>query len=433
MKVALLTMFNGLSKTYSLVNVVEEQLGMLLRAGMEVKLLVSQDCPEEERYGVYKDERIQWVKVVNRFAGEQIHWRDYSIASGTVHDTFFGEADTIAGDYLRHLGDVNVCILHDILYQGWHLVHNVAIRKAQPFLPHVKFLAFTHSLPVNRPLEIHWPFSARFTPMPNTTFIYPTEAGLGALSHQYNTGIEACRCVSNSFDLLAGASKDVKLLAATTDLLSPDFLIIYPGRLSSGKQFEKAAALAGAIRTVSGGTVRLICCDFPSLDTNQSRYKALIREAGIQQGLTEEDVVFTSDAGWKDGFPHGGVLELFRLSNLFICPSFSESFGLIVLEAASGGNFLVLNQAVSALEELGTRLGAYFMRWNARNMGYDTRESYYPSEADYLKEHAQHIVERMKQNPVLQAKTLVRQCYNPEWIWRNQLEPLVRDISNECS
>jgi hypothetical protein len=429
MKAAILTMFNGLSKTYSLVNVVEEQLGMLLEAGIEVKLLVSQDCPDAERYGIYRDDRIEWVKVANRYQGEQIHWRDYSTPAGTVHDTFFAEADTIAGDFIRHLSDTDVCLMHDILYQGWHLVHNVAIRKAQPLLPHVRFLAFTHSLPVNRPAKTEWPFSARFLPMPHTTYVYPTGVGLEALALQYGTGIEDCRHVNNSLDVLAEASGDVKLLAAKTDLLSPDILIIYPGRLSAGKQFNKAAALAGAICSASQCSVRLICCDFPSLDTNAEHYKSVIKAAGMQQGLAEEDVVFTSDLGWKDGFPHRGVLQLFRLSNLFICSSFSESFGLIVLEAASGGNFLVLNQAVPALEELGIRLQAYFMRWDARNMGYDTRESYYPSEGDYLKEHALHIVEQMKRNPVLNAKTLVRQCYSPGWIWRNQLEPLIRGDS----
>ena len=61
-------------------------------------------------------------------------------------------------------------------------------------------------------------------------------------------------------------------------------------------------------------------------------------------------------------------MELFQLSNLFICPSHSESFGLTVLEAASQGNFLVLNQAVPALQELGEKLGAYFLRWDARNL-----------------------------------------------------------------
>ena len=40
MRVAILTMFNGLSATYSLVNVVAEHLKMLLDAGISTKLLV---------------------------------------------------------------------------------------------------------------------------------------------------------------------------------------------------------------------------------------------------------------------------------------------------------------------------------------------------------------------------------------------------------
>ena len=50
-----------------------------------------------------------------------------------------------------------------------------------------------------------------------------------------------------------------------------------------------------------------------------------------------------------------------------------------MLEAASRGNFLVLNEAVPALKELGDSLGAYFMRWDGRNFGYDTHEKYVPA------------------------------------------------------
>ena len=165
MKVAILTMFNGLSTTYSLVNVVSDQLNMLLDAGISVKLLVSEHCQETERWGVFLDERIEWVKIKNTLHGKQIQWYDYSIPVGVVHDTFFEETELIAEDFVTHLQDVDICIMHDILYQGWHLVHNVAIRKAQLKLPQLRFLAFTHSLPVNRPKEISAPFDARYTPM----------------------------------------------------------------------------------------------------------------------------------------------------------------------------------------------------------------------------------------------------------------------------
>lgn len=136
-------------------------------------------------------------------------------------------------------------------------------------------------------------------------------------------------------------------------------------------------------------------------------------------------MLFTSNIGYQDGIPRSAVFELFTLSNLFICPSYSESFGLTVAEAASRGNFLVLNEAVPALEELGKKLKAYFMRWDARNFGFDTREEYKPSEQAYMEEHALNIVDAMRDNAAIYAKTFVRQKLNPQWVWYNQFEPLL--------
>ncbi|HOP11137.1 MAG TPA: glycosyltransferase [Oscillospiraceae bacterium] len=428
MKVALLTMFNGLSNTYSLVNVVAEHLKMLLDAGISTKVLVSQDCSDEERRGIFADERLEWVKITNRIDGKRMEWHDYALPNGTPHETFFAETEAIAADLKNALADVDVCIMHDIHYQGWHLIHNVAIRKAQENLPKVRFIAFTHSAPVNRPPVLKYPFSCRYTPMPNTVYVYPTHSGIPALARQYGVPEGRCRVVYNSVDLITPLSEDLKQLHNQTDLLKPDILIVYPGRFTPGKKFEKTAALAGAIRKKTELTVKVIFCDFPCMDIEPAKYKLAVRMAGCLCGLDEEDMAFTSDLGWPHGFPRSGVFELFTLSNLFICPSYSESFGLTVLEAASRGNFLVLNEAVPALEELGKRLGAYFMRWDARNFGFDTKEDYKPSEPAYLEEHAARIVDRMRDNAVLRAKTLVRREFNPDWIWYNQLQPLIEDI-----
>ena len=174
MKVAILTMFSGLATTYSLVNVVADQIKMLLEAQVDLKILVSETCPDTERWGIFLDPRLEWVKITNTCHGAPIVWRDYSAPTGTVHETFYEEAAQIAKDYVRALQDVDVCIMHDILYQGWHLVHNAAIRQAQKSLPGVRFLAFTHSLPVSRPQKLEEPFSFRFTAMPNTRFVYPS-------------------------------------------------------------------------------------------------------------------------------------------------------------------------------------------------------------------------------------------------------------------
>lgn len=425
MKVAILTMFNGLSNTYSLVNVVAEHLKMLLDAGIETKVLVTQDCPDSDRQGIFADERIEWVKITNRLDDKQIHWGDYSQPNGKVHDTFFKEADVIALDLEKNLSDVDVCIMHDIHYQGWHLVHNVAIRKVQEKLPNLKFIAVTHSAPVNRPSHPEYPFSCRYSPMPNTTYVYPTYSGIPALAKQYNVPEGRCRVIYNSLDMITDMSEEVQSVHRQFDLLSPDILIIYPGRLTTGKKFEKVAALAGAINKKTELSVKVLFCDFPCMDINPALYKALIVKQGCQSGLNKSDIAFTSDLGFPDGFPRHSVFELFTLSNLFICPSYSESFGLTVLEAASRGNFLVLNEAVPALAEVGKKLGAYFMRWDARNFGFDTKETYRPNEQSYYEEHGARIADLMRDNPVLHAKTLTRQKFSPQWIWYNQLQPLI--------
>lgn len=425
MKVAVLTMFNGLSSTYSLVNVVAEHLKMLLDAGIDTKVLVSQDCPDSDRKGIFADERLEWVKITNRLNDRQIHWGDYSGPDGKVHETFFEEAEVIDSDLEKNLSDVDVCMMHDIHYQGWHLVHNVAVRKVQEKLPHLKFIAITHSAPVNPPPVTKYPFSCRYTPMPNTIYVYPTYSGISALARQYKVPEGKCRVIYNSLDLISEMGSDVQEVNCAVDLLSPDILIVYPGRLTTGKKFEKVAAMAGAIKKQTELVVKVVFCDFKSMDIDPLLYKALIKKQGCLYGLNESDMVFTSDLGYSDGFPRHGVFELFTLSNLFICPSYSESFGLTVLEAASRGNFLVLNEAVPALAEIGKTLGAYFMRWDARNFGFDTRETYRPSEMAYYEEHASRIVELMRDNPVVHAKTITRKKFSPQWIWYNQMQPLL--------
>lgn len=425
MNIAILTMFNGLSTTYSLVNVVADQIKMLLNENINIKVLVSENCPDSDRFGVFSDKRIEWVKITNTLNGKSIQWYDYSSPNGKVHDTFFQEADVIANDYIKYLKDVDVCIMHDILYQGWHLVHNIAIRKAQKELPNIRFLEFTHSLPVNRPKGLEYPFCERFSNMPKTKFIYPTYSGISALAKQYDIPEGNCAVVYNSLPLIETMSQDVQKVAQNIDIINAEILAVYPARLTTGKRFEKVAALLGSIKDTTEKNTKVIFCDFPSADIPSNVYKNIIKTEGKKFGLSSDDILFTSDIGYTNGFPRQSVFELFTLSNIFICPSYSESFGLTVLEASSRGNFLVLNEAVPALKELGNSLGAYFMRWDARNFGYDTHEKYNPSEKAYYEEHGNIIVNLMREDKCLNAKTMARYKYNLDWICKNQLMPLI--------
>ncbi|MEG0591456.1 MAG: glycosyltransferase, partial [Lachnospiraceae bacterium] len=204
-----------------------------------------------------------------------------------------------------------------------------------------------------------------------------------------------------------------------------ELLMVYPGRLNMAKRFHVVAEFAGYLKKYGGKTVTIIFCDFPSGDISPEMYKFLIKDVGEKNGLEKEEIIFTSDCGFPQGVKRETVLDLFSLSNLFICPSYSESFGLTVMEAASKGNYIVLNEAVPALKEIGENIGAYFMRWSAKNFGYDTYETYQPTKRVYYIEHVQNILRNMECDPAIYAKTVARMRYSNEWIYEHQLKPLL--------
>ncbi len=425
MKIAILTMFNGLSSTYSLVNVVASHIKMMLDNNEEVTMIVTDLLKEEEKYGIFLDKRVNWVHIKNNINGKQINWYDYNKGTAKVHDTFFKEVEHYKNEYILKLKDFDCIFMHDILYQGWHLVHNVAIREALETLQTKKVIHFTHSLPAERPENIEYPFDCRYKDLDKAIFAYPTNSGLIALRNQYNTNYKNCKAIYNCLPLIEDLDPSVKELATKTDLLSSDILTIYPARLTTGKKHEKVVTLLGAIKKSTGKSIKVIFADFKSADIDESYYKQLITFQGVKSGLDEEDIVFTSDLGFKDGFPRKGVLDLFTLSNLFICPSFSESFGLTVIEAGSRGNFIVVNEKVPALSELRKNLDLYYMNWDALNFGFMTTENYHPSEEAYNIENGINIVNLMQNDKSLVIKTKIRQQYSTNYIWENQLKPIL--------
>ncbi|MDA8442984.1 MAG: glycosyltransferase [Peptococcaceae bacterium] len=425
MRVAILTLATELISTDSIVSAVVQHLDMLLNAGNAVKILADLDCFNRYEHKTFLDPRIQWVKLGDSVKDDLISWSGNLKRTGQFPRAFFQGVDIISEMIRNNLSDVDICILYDILQQERYLGYNLAIRKVQEALPNIRFIAFTYSPPVKSTSKTVWPFSTVHSSMPNTIYVAPSRAEMLALGEQYAISEDRCRVVYTSLDILSPLSGEVKGLANETDLLSPEILMVYPARLTPGKKFDKVTTFAATIKNKTKSSVKAVFCDFPSTDINPELYKALIRRLGHALNLADEDIVFTSDLGYTDGFPRSGVLDLFTLSNLFVCPSFSESFGLIALEAASRGNFLVLNEKVPALEELGAKLQTYFMRWDARNFGFDSKETYYPSEQNYLEEQVSKVLNLMHENPVVYSKTMIRQKYSPKWIWQNQFAQLL--------
>ena len=74
MQIAILTMFNGLSQTYSLVNMVAEHIKMFFDNNIFPTIFVSETINENEKWGIYLDKRLKWIKIKNKLNNKQIKW-----------------------------------------------------------------------------------------------------------------------------------------------------------------------------------------------------------------------------------------------------------------------------------------------------------------------------------------------------------------------
>ncbi len=430
MKIAFLTMFNGFSTTYSLVKVVAEQIKMILKySDYEVTLFVSETCDMSESFGIYLDKKLKIETIANKIDDTQIQWVDYDITN-ELDKNFYKEVAIIEKDMVEKLKGFDLCIMHDILYQGVHLIHNLAIRKAQEKLDNLRFIACTHSMPLEYQ-NLEYPFNQRFCDMPKTIFTYPTASGLKALSEQYNVDMNKCRLLYNSIPITENLHPLVKELEYKTDFLNNDILVVYPARLTQDKKFDKVAMLCGSLGKANNIKVKVIFCDFPSEDLDSQKYKKWVKTKAKEFGLKKDNIIFTSDFGYKNGIDRKAVLDLFKLSNLFICPSYAESFSLTVLEAGLNGNFLVLNEAQPALNELGINLGAYFMKWDAKNFGFETKEEYLPKEEDYYIENAKEIYSQILATSTLNTKKVILKKFSSSYIWTNQLKLTIENKISE--
>ncbi len=425
MKIGILTMFSGLSEYYSLVNIVSEQIYMMLQESndIEIVLIVTEDCKDEKK-GIFADDRIIWKKISTNINGRKIELGNF-IEEKIDEDQYFNEDIVyLSNQFEEVLRDIDVCIMHDILYLYQNYKYNMALRKARKKVSKTKFLSFCHSYPLQREKEITLENFGVFTHMENTIHIAPSQSCIPALAKQYNVPESFCRVVHNTIPIISNCTKEVQDLHRKVNLMDTEILVTYPARFVMAKRFEKVAALCGSLKKYGNKSIKIIFCD-SSKQSDYKEYIKYVKDIGKIYGLNNQDIVFASEQGYIQGLDRKSVLDLFELSNLYICPSFSESFSLTTLEAAQKGNFLILNKSVEALNELGNNLGAYFMKWDGLQDGYRHKQIYPEGEEKYYEKNIYNIIKLMKDTQVTNAKTKIRTRYNSDWVWKNQLKPLI--------
>ncbi len=417
MKISILTTFANMNPEFSLCSVVKQQLSMLVKHGYKPVLFVLDIFKGEVPKGV------EVRKVIPQLILEPYSANDLSNLDEDVEKAMKAMEE--------HMADIDVCLTHDIIFINSYLPYNIAMREAQETkLGHVKFLHWMHSGPSHRPTMDGSPYDNLYTLPQNSRLIYMNHTDVLRAAEMYGIYPKDVRTIFNPMDIreLYEFHPLTKELIDKNDLMSPDYLCVYPLSTTrmdrAGKQLSKVIWIMAGLKS-KGVTVRLVV---PNAHANADKEKREIErmyEFAELKGLDRKELVFTSlhDKEWEHGVPHEVVRNLFTLGNLFIFPSVSENCPLILLEAMAGKNILVLNQSFPAMKDFGG-INALYFRFSSL-----IDKAKHPEGLDkYMEDIADLIIAEMTQNKAVAAQTNLRQKFNLDFIWRHQLLPTIKEI-----
>jgi len=243
------------------------------------------------------------------------------------------------------------------------------------------------------------------------------------------------RTIFNPMDIreLYNFSPLTKEIIEANDLMSPEFLCIYPLSTTrmdkAGKQLSKAIWIMSELKK-KGRSVALVV---PNAHANAQNEKKAIEDMyqfAYDKGLERRELVFTSlhdVPKYEQGVPHNVVRDLFTLSNLFLFPSVSENCPLVLLEAMAGKNILVLNESFAPIKDFGKEDAMYFGFGSLLEKDRD-----FPMGEDtYYKDIATLIISEYNQNKAIKAQTRLRREFNLDKIAQKQLLPAILELWNE--
>jgi len=408
MKIGFYTTFSNFDASYSLTSVVKDQLTAcvkkydtilfvlpnfkddnLVPKGVEIRKVVPQLILEP-----YKD------------IGYPDHWKE--------------DIKKVKEMLEKNAKDINNMICHDIFFIDQYLPYNIGFREADL---KCNVFAWTHSAPSQRPVLEDNPHANRYTLPPRAKLVYLNHTQTNDLAEMYGAWLKDVRVVHNSRDPRTFWKLDplVIKLIDKYQLFEKDIISVYPlstPRMITGKGLDKAIKLHAKLQELGYKTALIV----PNAHANAEKEKRLINQtlfwAG-ENGLKQEDLIFTSLEGYEEGIPFNVVSDFFRISNVFIFPTVSENCSLVLLEAMLSGNLCVLNKNVQSLREFGGDDSLYF--------DFEFRKE---ENENYYLDLAKILASQFEIDKSLQVKRQILKKFNIDYIFNKSIEPLFYETSN---
>jgi glycosyltransferase involved in cell wall biosynthesis len=210
-------------------------------------------------------------------------------------------------------------------------------------------------------------------------------------------------------------------------LSEADVIAVYPLSTTrmgaAGKQLHKAIKVMAKLKE-NGMSVRYIVCNAHANGDKEKKAIEEMRSLAMDYGLNpQHELIFTSliDAPkYENGVPHEVVTQLMNFSDVFLFPSVSENCPLVLLEAALGKNLLVLNEDFSPMKDFVGPHALYF-----KFDSVTTVTSHPAGEDNYYNDVAKIIKAELGHNMLYRSHREIRQKFNFDYIFKNELEPLL--------
>lgn len=418
-KVYILTNFSSYLKSYSPIIVVGEQIKQLQRAGYEPIMITTEgwDPPKDSVF----------------FGVPTAHL--YPSGGHDVVDDIF-ESDVL--DIYRRFEDIipngSVVLTHDLIFLPDYVKHNIAARRLAEKNPKIRWLHWVHSATSpNTLIQERSIYGEQYKELllskfPNSIICYPNAEDIPRVAKNFSYEEDEIVEVPHSTDPTEGMSRLVKDVYDIRRLSEADVLCIAPMRLDRGKNPQMIVRLMKGCMDVNM-TSHVVFCDFQSTGDDKVVLRNECNDLAKELGV-EDRVTFLSEF---DGeamleIDHTSVLDLFGLSNVFICPSRSETYSLTTQEAMLKGNLCILNKDFPAFKQIYGK-NALYRQFDGSEVDFSGQDGKIMTEHSdieaYFKDMAIALKYWLENDKVLRAKTWVRTKRNPDYVFQNFVEPLL--------
>lgn len=427
--VYILTNFSTYLKSFSPILVVGEQLKMLTRAHYEPVLIVS-DGWEPPEDTIFSKVRTEYLSPVA--------YQDPPV----VNDMFREDVALITEQLTAIIPDGSTVITHDLIFLPDYTKHHLAARNYAEEHQKTFWLHWVHSatgpntLIQEREMYGDTYKELLLSKFPNSIICYPNGQDIPRVARNFRYEEFEVIEVPHSTDPTEGLHPLVQRLYDEKRLGDAEVLMVAPMRFDRGKNPQMIVRMVAACKQL-GISAHVVFCDFQSTGGDKVTLREECKSLAERLGATDS-VTFLSefDDMCQLEVSHDIILDLFTLSNIFCCPSRSETYSLTTQEAMLKGNLCIMNYDFPAFRQIYGKKALYrqFDGAEIAMDGFDGKTDTTHSDIDaYFRERiALPIKGWLENDKVLAAKTWVRTKRNPDYVFREYIEPLIMRDPNDA-